>query len=86
MVSQGPVFGPAEESTGRAIPLKSEEARLGKRVRIRDDHRKANLRGRKGTIVERWGNPSHLALDVLLDGGEWQLFWYYELEEIEEGS
>jgi hypothetical protein len=85
-VSQEPVVGPAEESKGRAIPMKSEEACVGKRVRVREDHRKANLRGRKGTIVERWGNPSHVALDVLLDEGDWQLFWYHELEEIKEES
>ncbi len=84
--SEGPVFGPAEGSRERAIPMKSEEARVGKRVRIREDHRKANLRGLEGTIVERWGNPDYVALDVLLDGGDWQLFWYHELEEIDEES
>ena len=26
------------------------------------------------------GHPSHAALDVLLDEGHWQLFWYYELD------
>ena len=64
--------------------MKSEEARVGKRVRVREDHRKANLRGLKGTIVERWGNPNHAALDVWLDEGGWELFWYYELEEVHE--
>lgn len=79
--SEGLDYGTAEGSKGRAIPMKSEEACVGKRVRVREDHRKANLRGRKGTIVERWGNPSYVALDVLLDEGEWQLFWFHELEE-----
>jgi hypothetical protein len=65
------------------MPMRSEEARVGKRVRVRGDHRTASLRGREGTIVERWGNPSYAVLDVLLDEGEWQLFWYHELEEIE---
>jgi hypothetical protein len=64
--------------------MKSEEARVGKRVMVSESHRKANLRGRKGTIVERWGNPSYVALDVLLDGGDQQLFWFHELEEIKE--
>jgi hypothetical protein len=84
--SEGPVSGQAEGSKGRAIPMKSEEARVGKRVRIREAHRKANLRSRKGTIIERWGNPDYVALDVLLDGGDWQLFWFHELEEIDEES
>ena len=76
--------GPTEGSKRRMMPMKSEEALVGKRVRVREDHRKANLRGRSGTIVERWGNPSYAALDVLLDEGEWQLFWYHELEELDE--
>ena len=76
--------GLMEGSKMRTTPMKSEEALVGKRVRVREDHRKANLRGRRGTIVERWGNPSYVALDVLLDEGEWQLFWYHELEELDD--
>ena len=64
--------------------MRSEEAQIGKRVRIRKDHRKANLRGREGIIAHRWGNPDYPALDVLLDEGDWQLFWYYELELIDD--
>jgi hypothetical protein len=81
-----PVLGLAEGSKERTIRMRSEEAHVGKRVRVRDDHRKVGLRGREGTIVERWGNPSYAALDVMLDEGDWQLFWYHELEEIEEES
>jgi len=64
--------------------MRSEEAQVGKRVRVGKDHRLANLRGREGTIVKRWGNPGYAALDVLLDDGGWQLFWYHELEEVDE--
>ena len=80
-ISEGLVFGPTEGSKGRATPMKSEEACVGKRVRIREDHSMANLRGRRGTIFQRWGNPSHAALDVLLDEGNSLLFWFHELEE-----
>ena len=62
----------------------SEEARIGKRVRIRQDHRSVPLRGLVGTIEKRWGNPDYVALDVMLDDGDSQLFWYNELEEIAE--
>jgi hypothetical protein len=64
--------------------VRPEEAHIGKRVRVRKDHRKAELRGREGTIAKRWGNPGYPALDVLLDGGGWQLFWYHELEPVGE--
>ena len=66
--------------------MRSEEAQIGKRVRVRKDFRTANLRGQEGVIVKRWGNPGFTALDVLLDKGDWQLFWYYELEEVGEND
>ena len=64
--------------------MKSEEARVGKRVRVREDHRVASLRMREGAIAKRWGNPGYAALDVLLDDGSLRLFWYHELEHADE--
>jgi hypothetical protein len=64
--------------------MKSEEARVGKRVRVRLDYSTEHLREREGTIAKRWGNPCYAALDVLLDGGDCRLFWYHELEEVDE--
>jgi hypothetical protein len=61
-----------------------EEAQIGKRVRIRQDHRSTALRGVVGTIEKRWGDPTYVALDVLLDDGRSELFWHHELEEIGE--
>jgi hypothetical protein len=69
---------------GSEILMKPDEAQIGKRVRVRKDHRKTDFRGREGTIAERWGNPGYPALDVLLDDGNWQLFWFHELEEVDE--
>ena len=66
--------------------MKSEEAQVGRRVKVREDHRTASLRGRGGTIVKRWGNPCYAALDVLLDKGHCQLFWYHELKEVDEDT
>jgi hypothetical protein len=60
----------------------SEEAQIGKRVRIRQEYRSAALRGLVGTIEKRWGNPDYIALDVLLEDGRSELFWHHELEEI----
>ena len=64
--------------------MRAEQAQIGKRVRVRKDHRKAESRGREGTIAHRWGSPSYPALDVVFDEGDWQLFWYHELEEVDE--
>ena len=60
----------------------SEEAQIGKRVRVRADHRRRLLRGLVGTIEKSWGDPTYIALDVLLDDGRSELFWHHELEEI----
>jgi hypothetical protein len=63
--------------------MRPEEARIGRRMRVRNDHRKADFRGREGTIAKRWGDPGYPALDVLLDDGRWQLFWFHELEPVD---
>ncbi len=60
----------------------SEEAQIGRRVRVGEDHRTPDWRGKAGTIAKRWGDPSYSALDVLLDDGGQQLFWHHELEEV----
>ncbi len=67
----------------RAEPrVLSEEARIGKRVRVREGARtRPILRASAGTIEKRWGDPGHAALDVLLDDGTLRLFWHHELEE-----
>ena len=63
----------------------SEEAQIGRRVKVREDHRTLDWRGKAGTIAKRWGDPSYTALDVLLDDGGQQLFWHHELEEVDGG-
>jgi hypothetical protein len=60
----------------------SEEMQIGKRVRVRVDHRTANWSGLEGIIAKSWGDPAYSALDVDLDDGRSELFWHYELEEI----
>src|SRR5215210_2303605 len=47
----------------------SEEALVGKRVRIRNSFVKRELRGRIGTIAAKWGHPLYAALAVILDDG-----------------
>ena len=65
----------------------SEEARVGKRVRVREGiRRRPALPVSVGTIEKRWWDPSYPALDVLLDDGTLQLFWHHELEEIGSGA
>ena len=60
-----------------------EDAQIGKRVKVRANHRSASLRGLAGTIKNRWGDPTYIALDVLLEDGRSELFWHHELEELD---
>jgi hypothetical protein len=62
--------------------MRSEEARIGARVRVSESGPHAEWRGLTGTISRKWGNPEYLALDVHLEDGRMQLFWHHELEEI----
>lgn len=64
----------------------SEGTLVGARVRVCDDHRSADLRGREGTIEAAWGPQSHAAMDVLLDNGFSQLFWFHELRHAGNGN
>jgi hypothetical protein len=50
-------------------------------VRVKAGHRKSRFDGMRGTVEHRWGHPDHPALDVRLEDGQLELFWFYELEK-----
>ena len=62
--------------------MRSEETRIGARVRVGQSGLRSELRGLTGKIIGRWGHPEYLALDVLLEDGSSSLFWHHELEEV----
>jgi hypothetical protein len=66
--------------------LESHEALIGARVRVLETDRRPELRGMFGTIEHRWGHPEYVALDVLLDDGQLELFWAHGLESAEEAE
>ncbi len=61
--------------------MRSEEARVGAKVRVRESSAKARLRGMVGTVAKTYGPPEHRALHVRFEDGLWQLLWPAELEE-----
>lgn len=63
--------------------MRSEEARIGIRVRVRADHRRSEFRDRPGTIEQQYGSPHYAALEVRFENGDSQLFWHHELDELE---
>jgi hypothetical protein len=64
--------------------LESHDALIGQRVRVLDTDRRPELRGMLGTIEHRYGHSDHPALDVRLDDGRLELFWFYGLESAEQ--
>jgi len=64
--------------------LISHEALPGVRVRVSQDDRKPELRGMIGTVETCFGHVDHVALDVVLDNGQVELFWYHQLEKADQ--
>jgi hypothetical protein len=62
--------------------VRSEQARIGARVRVGEAGLRSEWRGLMGTISGRWGHPEYVALDVRMEDGSSQLFWHHELEEV----
>ncbi len=59
-----------------------EQARLGTKVRVRDDGRHPELRGTVVSVLRCYGEPEYLAVEVKLTSGRPRIFWHHELEEI----
>jgi hypothetical protein len=62
--------------------MRSEQARIGARVKVSESGRRSEWRGLTGKIRGKWGDPEYLALDVRMQDGRTQLFWHHELEEL----
>ena len=60
--------------------MQSQEARTGITVRVQEGHWKSKFGGMRGTVEQRWGAPEHPALDIRLEDGRRELFWFHELE------
>jgi hypothetical protein len=64
--------------------LQANEARRGTVVRVREDHRKSQFAGMRGTVHNCWGDSEHAAVDVLLEDGRSELFWLPDLSVVDE--
>ena len=63
--------------------MQSHEARRGMAVRVKDGHWKSGYNGMSGTVEHVWGYADHPALDVRFGDGRLELFWSYELDQLE---
>jgi hypothetical protein len=64
-------------------PLVAQEARSGMLVRVVKDGRRPQYKGKLGIIKKSFGHPGYPALDVQLEDGRMELFWYHQLEKAE---
>jgi hypothetical protein len=64
--------------------VRLREARPGVAVRVKDGLWRSEFGGMLGTVEHMWGHPDHPALDVRLEDGRSELFWFHELEKVQE--
>jgi hypothetical protein len=64
--------------------MQSHEARPGVSVRVRKSFRNPEFEGLRGTIKNCFGDAEYRALDVQLEDGRLELFWFHQLERVEE--
>jgi hypothetical protein len=62
--------------------VRAEEARVGMKVRVGEEHRIIERRGKVGKVVGRYGGEEYVAVDVRFPDGHYRLFWPGDLEEI----
>ena len=61
--------------------MKSEEAQVGMKVKVRDRQRINELRGTVGRVVGCYGGVQYMAVDVRFPDGRHRLFWPEDLEQ-----
>jgi hypothetical protein len=63
--------------------MQPHEAYPGATVRIGEGTRKVEFRGMGGIIERSFGSPDYPALDVRLENGRRELFWFHQLDSVE---
>jgi hypothetical protein len=66
--------------------MQSHEARPGIAVRVHKSYRKPEFAGMLGMIKHCYGDADYPAVDVQLEDGQLELFWFHQLERVEERS
>lgn len=64
--------------------MEAREALPGTAVRVGEGTRRKEFAGLGGTVERSFGSADHPALDVRLENGRRELFWFYQLDRAEE--
>jgi hypothetical protein len=62
--------------------MRTEVAYVGKKVRVRQEHRILERRGMVGDVVGRYGGEEYVVVDVRFSDRLRWLFWPEDLEEV----
>jgi hypothetical protein len=66
--------------------MRAEEACVGMKVRVREEHRILERRGMVGKVVGRYGGEEYVVVDMRFPDGQRWLFWPEDLEEVSSSS
>jgi hypothetical protein len=64
--------------------VRPQEPQPGMKVQVNDGLWRSEFAGMLGTVEHKWGHPDYPALDVRLEDGRLELFWFHELDEASE--
>jgi hypothetical protein len=62
--------------------LESHEVHPGMMVQVREARRRPEFEGMLGIIRRSYGAPEYLAVDVELEDGQVELFWFHQLDTV----
>jgi hypothetical protein len=62
--------------------VESHEVQPGLTVQVREDRRRPELEGMQGIVRKCYGAPEYPALDVQLEDGQLELFWFHQLDNV----
>ncbi len=79
----GPNLGKGHVVMDVRHSLVAHEARPGMLVRVVEDKRRPEFEGMLGTIKGSFGHSDYPALDLQLENGRLELFWFHQLENAE---
>ena len=68
--------------SGKELMRPREEAPIGTKVRVCEDHGISELRGTVGKVVGSYGGEEIVVLDVRFPDGRHRLFWPGDLDDV----
>lgn len=62
--------------------MESHEVHPGMMVQVREDRSRPGFEGMLGIVRRSYGAPDYFAVDVELEDGQVELFWFHQLDTV----